>query len=453
MRLVRVRRFFKRSIAVAAVVGCGIAGGQIAGLFGGPASGAASSVPLGTAQATAQSFKVNPQTGALSLGISFGVTLTNYQNKVAIAEARGIDLGIIGTLLAAQGCDGGAPTLPADKQPQPVHVEARNDKHDASATGSDEGLFNKDVHVTDQPFAQSIATSAPFGAPGVFQIGAGQAQSISRYNPDGGREAIATTDISSLTFGPDAAPVAKLSGLHWEVRRVTGAQDVKVQNFTIGSLTIGGNAVPTTDVSAAVSALNGALNQLGIELKPPGPRSGSGFIYEDPMTIGIVPNATRDQVAGTLLGALQPARQAAVDALLAQSCTNATYITVGDIVLGSVTGAGAFELELGGVHASSGEYSEFSFPSLPALPSLTETPPLPAAVAAPPVASQVGAANLTAPTYRTPRSVKRAAADLKGTRGGKLALAAAIGLGLIVLTVELDRRKMRHAQLVAETGD
>lgn len=453
MRLMTVRRRFRRSLAVTAVVACGVAGGQLAGLFGGPASGAASSVPLGTASATAQSFKVNPQTGALSLGISFGVTLTNYQNKVAIAEARGIDLGIIGTLLAAQGCDGGAPTLPADQQPQPVHVEARNDTHQASATGSDEGLFNKDVHVTDQPFADSVATSAPFGAPGAFQIGAAKAESISRYNDDGTREAIATTDISTLTFGPDAAPVAKLAGLHWEVRRLTGSRDESVENFTIGSMTIAGTPVPTTDVSAAVAALNGALNTIGIELTPPQSRSGAGFIYEDPMKIGVVPNPTRDQIAGTLLGTLQPARQAAVDALLQQSCSNATYITVGDVVLGSVTGAGAFELELGGVHATSGEYSAFAFPTLPAAPPLAEVAPIAITAPSPPPASQVGAATLAAPTYRTPRTVRRAAADLKGSRGGKLALAAAIGLGLIALTVELDRRKMRRAQLVAETGD
>src|SRR5207302_10347202 len=83
-----LRRSFARSAAVAAIVSVTIGVGQVVGVFASTSSGAASSVPLGTASATAQTYKVNPQTGALSLGIAFGETLTNYQNKVAIAEAR-----------------------------------------------------------------------------------------------------------------------------------------------------------------------------------------------------------------------------------------------------------------------------------------------------------------------------------------------------------------------------
>jgi hypothetical protein len=452
MRVMNVRRSFRRSIAVSAVVASAILGGQIVGVFTGEAGGAASSVPLGTASATAQTYKVNPQAGALSLGIAFGETLTNYQNKVAIAEARGIDLGIIGSLLAAEGCDGGDPTLPADQQPQPVHVEARNDQHDQSASGTDEGVFAKNAHATDQPLADSVVTTAPFGAPGIFEIGAGRAESISRYNDDGSREAIATVDIGSLKFGVASAPAASITGLHWEVRRVTGARDETVQKFTFGSLVIGGSPVPTADITDALRQLNGALSNIGIELTPPESRSGAGFIYVDPMKIGVVPNATRDQIAGTLLGALQPVRQPLVDALIKQDCGNATYITVGDVVLGSVSGAGAFEVELGGVHATSGEFSEFRFPGLPALPSLPEVAPfVDTAPAVAPVALPVQNGAAAPSVLRTPRQLQRAA-DVKGSRGGKLALAAAIGLGLIVLTVELDRRKMRHAQRVAEAA-
>jgi len=444
------RRSFRRSIAVTAVVGASILGGQVLGVFAGPSGGAANTVPLGTASATAQTYKINPTAGALSLGIAFGVTLTNYQNKVAIAEARGIDLGIIGQLLAAEGCDGGAPTLPADQQPQAVHVEARNDQHDQSASGSDYNIFSKTAHATDQPNADSVVETAPFGVPGAFNIGAGRSESISRYNSDGTREAIATTDITSLTFGAPTAPVASLAGLHWEVHRVTGARDESVQTFTLGALSIGGQPVPTTDPAEAIKQLNGALNTIGIELTPPEARSGAGFIYVDPIKIGIVPNATRDQIAGTLLGSLQPVRQPLVDAIIAQDCSNATYITVGDVVLGSVTGAGALELELGGVHATSGEFSEFQFPGLPSIPSLPEVSPI--TVSAPDVGVsapvQTGAA-AAAPVLHPSRPLQRAA-EVEGSRGGKLALAAVIGLGLIALTVELDRRKMRQAQVAAE---
>src|SRR5690348_6940649 len=80
----------------------------------------------GTAAASAQAFKVNPTASALSLGVTFGISLAGYTNQVAKADARGIDLGIIGTILAAAGCDGSAPTLASDQQPQPLALDSRD---------------------------------------------------------------------------------------------------------------------------------------------------------------------------------------------------------------------------------------------------------------------------------------------------------------------------------------
>jgi hypothetical protein len=64
----------------------------------------------------------------------------------------------------------------------------------------------------------------------------------------------------------------------------------------------------------------------------------------------------------------------------------------------------------------------------------------------------VQAGSASGPFFRPARRALQPAVASEGTRGGKLALAAAIGLGLIALTVELDRRKMRSAQLAAEAG-
>jgi hypothetical protein len=459
MRVMRtIRRSFGRTLAAVVAVVAAIAGGQTIGLFTSRVSAADTSVPLGTAQATAQTYKVNPQTGALSLGIAFGVTLTNYQNKVAIAEARGIDLGIIGQLLAAEGCDGGDPTLAADKQPQPVHVEARNDQTDVSDHGTDVSVFEKTVHATNQPFADSIVTTAPAGIPGAVEIGPGRSESISRWLSDGRREAIATTDISSVKLGPAAAPVAELKGLHWEVHRVTGAQESASQTFTIGSLNIGGTAIPTNDPTAAFKALNGVLNGLGLELVAPQSREGAGFYYVDPLKIGVVPNKTRDGLLSSVLeGLREPVREPLVNFLVNQDCGNKTYVTVADVVVGSISGAGALELELGGVHASSGDFTTFSFPGLPALPSLTDVLP-PAVLSNDFSTAPAPVSALTnTPSVRRVQQIAPAAATLKkGTRGGALAAASAVGLGLIALMVELDRRKMRAAQRLAYaevTGD
>src|SRR4051794_38692198 len=79
------------------------------------------------------------------------------------------------------------------------------------------------------------------------------------------------------------------------------------------------------------------------------------------MSIGVVPNAQRDAVAGAVIGGIQPIRKALVDALLEQSCKNASYVTIFDLVVGSVTGAGEFALELGGVQATSSEIPKNGF--------------------------------------------------------------------------------------------
>src|SRR6476469_2161197 len=79
-------------------------------LAGGAGTSGADPAPMsGTATAIATSYKLNPTAAGLSIGIGFGEPLSDYQNQVSRAESRAIDLGIIGTTLAAQGCDGSAP--------------------------------------------------------------------------------------------------------------------------------------------------------------------------------------------------------------------------------------------------------------------------------------------------------------------------------------------------------
>ena len=89
----------------------------------------------GTASAIATSYKVNPTTASLSIGITFGTALAGYTNNVSQAEARAIDLGIIGSTLAGEGCDGGAPTLPADQQPQSLRADSRQRRRNPKERG------------------------------------------------------------------------------------------------------------------------------------------------------------------------------------------------------------------------------------------------------------------------------------------------------------------------------
>ena len=94
---------YRRTVIAASAVGLAVLGAAVTGPGIESASAGEPATPqtAGQASAIAQSYKVDPRTAALSLGISFGVSLAGYTNNVAQAESRGIDLGIIGSTLAA----------------------------------------------------------------------------------------------------------------------------------------------------------------------------------------------------------------------------------------------------------------------------------------------------------------------------------------------------------------
>jgi hypothetical protein len=184
------------------------------------------------------------------------------------------------------------------------------------------------------------------------------------------------------------------------------------------------------------------------------------------MRIGIVPSTARESALGPVFSGLQPVRESLFDALIEADCSNASMITVLDIVLNSVTGAGSLNMELGGVTASSNEIAFTSFlgglggaPSLPPLSSGDSSPSLggggdssaslsggssaPAGSAAPapptPAATPAGEGGGT----------EQAIADVEpisGSRGGALAGVGLGGLALLAALAGADRAQMRRAQ-------
>ena len=422
----------------------------------------------GQASATSQAVKVNPTAAALSIGITFGIALAGYQNEVAKAEARGIDLGIIGTTLAAEGCDpeDPEPTWPAEDQPQPLTADSREPDSAAGKTapevaqGAEIPLFRKSVRATPAPLAEAASLVAPFGQAGAVEIAGARSDAVTRVVDGRTREAVATAEIGSLDLGGGAV---RLGNLKWTATHRTGAENTQTATFTVGSLSIGGVPlpVPSGDPATVFSAVNTVLAPLGIELRPPITREVNGAIIIDPLTVAVVPSATRDQVAGTLFNAIQPVREALVDAILALDCGNDTYVTVADIAIGSLTGAGSFSLELGGASANTGELQLSSFlgnlggpaqiPAIPdqIIPGQAGTLGSTGAATTPPTAAVQGAG-----AGRVDRETAAPiAAATDGARGGKLAALAAATLLLLALVAELDRRKMRAALQAAGTAD
>jgi len=402
----------------------------------------------GTGSATALGYKVNPTNGNLSFGITAGESIAGHQNTGATGQSRAINLGVIGITLAGEACDGGDPTLPAEDQPQPVIARSGEDGAEEGKTETEEpGGIEKFARATTAPYAEAITTIAPSGDPEAVFINGGRTITHSGVIDGNQREAVARTELGEVTIGGGAV---KLQGLVWEAVHRSGAVEETIGKFEIGTVLINGQATPLPGEGLdQLESLKELLAPLGLDITPPTVRVEQGIVFVDPLTIGVVQSQERDGAVGPLFSAIQPARASLTEALLEMDCGNASYITVADIVLGSVSGAGELTLELGGVQATTAEIDAFQFALLPALPSL---PPLGGGAAF--GGSSAGLANVPGATAPAAGAADAAAsepvetepiADVLGERGGLLALVGAGGLLALLASAEADRRKMQHA--------
>jgi hypothetical protein len=409
-------------------------------------------VKPGRGLALAETEKVDPRTGSLSFAITTGRSIAGHQNTVAQASSQAFDYGVIGSTAAAEGCDGSASSLPAEKQPSAVQVDSRQPN---STQDVDEDKVPAPAHkyasAQPTPYGEAITTTAPQTIGGFINIGGGVSKAHSGLVEDATqREAQAISDVSGVSI-----PLAgiEMSSLHWEATwRSTDPENGVVGVFSIGSASIQGQALPANDPSQALVQINGALASLGMSIVPPRAYKSGDVIFVEPMGISIFPSPTRDALLTPLLGGVQPVRQSLFDALLQQSCKNSTYITIFDIVSGPFTGGGSFSVLLGGVQASSGDAYENAFclgcdgpPKLNTTNTNTNT--LANTVAAPSTAGATFKGN-TAPAAPpgTAAVTPAAAKKLGGARGGALAGVGLAGLGMIAAMAEGDRRKMRRAQ-------
>ena len=412
---------------------------------GAPAQGA---VKPGRGLALAEIEKLDPRAGSLSLGITTGRSIAGHQNTVAQASSQAYDYGVIGGTLAAKGCDGGDPTLEDSQQPHPIQVDSRDAENTKDATEPNVPVPGK-MHASANPtpFAEAVTTTAPQDY-GIMQIGGGIATTHSGLLDDGAtREATAITDIDGITFPAGIA----LSSMHWEATwRSTDPDNGVVGIFTIGSASIAGQSIPTNDPTQTLLQLNGALAPLGFAITPPTAHKAGDIIFVDPMGISIFQSTQRDALTGAILGnPVSRDARTSFDALLAQSCSFASGITVLDIVIGSITGAGSFSVVLGGVQASSGDAYDNAFClgcNTPKL-SLNTNTLATNTVSAPSGGGTTFKGSTTpGPAAGTVATTPAAVQKLGGKRGGALAGVGLAGLGMIAAMAEGDRRKMRRAQ-------
>src|SRR2546423_13724212 len=193
-----------RWAAVAALGACVIAFFATAPTSAAQTAPAQPEFPPGQGSAFADTMKFDPRAGNLSIGVDLGKASPDHQNSAAQAISQAIDLGTIGTSMAAYGCDGSAPALPESQQPQPLIADTRtpNQPQQAEADETFAPGFHKSVSVSGDPTAKAVTTTAPFGIATVVAVGGGTATSTSGVADDV-RKATATMDLSGITLPGD----------------------------------------------------------------------------------------------------------------------------------------------------------------------------------------------------------------------------------------------------------
>ncbi|MFL6204678.1 MAG: hypothetical protein ACJ739_04955 [Acidimicrobiales bacterium] len=453
MTAVERRTAFRRTRRTAVGIGCAV----LVSFFltepgaAAPDAPAAAGFNNGTGSAIALGYKANPTNGNLSFGITAGESVAGHQNTAATGQAAAIDMGVIGVTLAGEGCDGGDPTLAAEDQPQPLIARSGEKGADQGYKETEKSApIEKFAKATTAPYAEAHTIIAPSGDEKSAYLSGGRTFTSSGVVGGNTREAVARTDIDLLSLGGGQV---KLRGMTWEAIHRSGAVNQTIGTFSIDGIEIGGQKIPVQkDAIDQLAGLNAVLQPLGFKIQPPKVRVEQGIVFVDPMSIAVIPSPTRDGVTGPVIGGAQPLRDQITAALLKQDCGNASYITIADIVLGGVSGAGQVGLELGGVQATTAEINGFQFQLPPTLPPLAAVPALPTAggvstPAAVPAAAAPAASSGTAAQQPSTTPVATASASaLSGERGGLMALIAAGGLLTLLATAEGDRRKMRNAQ-------
>ena len=365
----------------------------------------------GTATAIAGVARYAPGVGQLALGATNGTAISKVTNDLAQATAQSTDLGLIGSSLTSEGCDGEA-TITPDQLPQPTFTDNRNgdasEVRDESGTqDAPAGVGRMFVEAFEDPVAANAeATMGAFGLAPIIEVGGGKSTAIARVLPGEGREAIATA-VADVAL---ADGLVEFAGMQWFAQHRTGVETIAQAGFRIGSGTVGGVPVPLEEIAQVEATANEVLAPLGLRLDFPEVErltDGSDLIRVSPLRIELRDTPVGKLVFGPVLEATREQRLQLFDELTTQICDLAGVLLVADIAVSVVAGTGFLVLEVGGARATSSDLEVFDpFGDLPtgtggAAPSPSGAAPS-VDVPTPQPASAPGAAGVVSPAVSTP---------------------------------------------------
>lgn len=325
-----------------------------------PAAQAAPSFIPGSASGIAQSLQLAPATGGFAYTISVGNAIADYRGTLAQAESQVLDLGLIGTSLTAQGCDGSAPTVKSSQLPQPLIAESsdgnKTETHD-EAGRSQSGVLaasgHEQVAVTTTPSSSASFDGGTLGFNGIASMSGMSTVSTSRLIPGQARLATADATIGRLSL---LNGMVVLNDIHWSASLRTGTKPSMSGTFTIGDAVIAGQkqGVGPDQATAVIATVNKLIATSGLHLTPPTvAKNSTGGLTITPMSLGITNSQLGGEVLNPLNTATQPVQQQLVQILLGINCKTATPLLLKDIVVGALDGTGSANMLLGGVTVSS----------------------------------------------------------------------------------------------------
>jgi hypothetical protein len=314
----------------------------------------------GNSFASAVVAKVTPGIGSLGLSTTAGVAVSEIKDRLAQAQGQTADLGLVGTSLTAEGCDGSAGALTPNQLPQPTRVDNRKGDAEASSdeiplAGSQLGGGHEHARATKQPLAMADATATALAADPLIRLGAGQATATTRIVDGNAREAISSVDVNL-----DLAGVIQLRGLRWDAFHRTGAKPDVHGAFSIDGASAGGVALPvSSDQLAPVQdAINSALATTGLRVELPVVthiEKPADLIRVSPLRIIIENSPLGATLFRPPLELLRPQKEDLFKQIGESYCQLASELLVGDISLSILAGAGFLAVDIGGVEATTAE--------------------------------------------------------------------------------------------------
>ncbi len=417
----------------------------------------------GTAAATASVLGISPAVSGLQLSATIGESSAAYQHNETQAKSGTLDLGSLGLVLATtEFC--GRSELPAKSQPHPLTADSQGGQQ--HLTHGAKGFGQESVAVDSNPeSASATTTTIDQKLPGVVSV-RGRSRALVRY-VDGQRQ-VATSSVTedlSLLGG-----AVRLEGMRWIATRTSGSATVRRTDFSFGRVFIGGVPLeaPDSAVSTTIAAINKVLAPAGLSVRAPvrSANQHTGAIAIGPFTVRFSGSSVERKVFGPVADGFvtlenlgkslgSPGSDCTQIRQLIENVSNNNGTLV-HVALAIAQGAGALDLQFGGVAAAAQDPTVFTNPfgdaSLPAPPpgvglgSPRGGPGLPAVK--PPTASIASSAPApippavaTASEHCVSTSPARAHSCWRGLATAASAGALAVGVALLIADVAVTRRR------------